>query len=252
MPMNSYHEVCRTRHGVCIVNVNDQYVSRGLREGGAWCPHELDLLQRLIPAAGTVVEAGANYGAHTIAFARFVGEKGRVYAFEPQRIVFQALCGSVALNCLSNVVAYNAAVGDSAGSIEVPCLDYTQPENFGAVALEEMETIKANRHERVPVMTIDHLELPQCHLIKADVEGMESAVVRGARATITRYRPFLYLENHDDERRQPLIDLCHSMRYSMYWHGTQYDPNMLCIPAERGIKVEGLLGVSVGPDAHAG
>lgn len=238
--MRDYHEVCQTRFGRCIVNRHDEVVSRSLKQGGVWCPHELDLLKQLIPAQGTVVEAGANYGSHTLAFATFVGPEGRVYAFEPQRIVYQALCGTVALNSLGNVITFNAAAGEAAGWIEVPQPDYATADNFGALSLQKPRGQPTIGTEHVPVIPIDQLALPACHVIKADVEGMEAVVVRGAVATIARHRPFLYLENHDDERRAPLIALCRSLGYDLYWHGTQFDPNMLCVPAERGMQVQGL------------
>lgn len=236
--MSDYHEMCQTRFGQCIINRHDQIVSRSLKQSGVWCPHEIELLRQLIPAQGVVVETGANYGSHTLAFATFVGPEGWVYAFEPQRIVYQALCGTVALNSLRNVVAFNAAAGEAAGWIEVPQPDYAAADNFGALSMQKPRGSRTS--ERVPVIAIDQLALSACHLIKADVEGMEAAVVRGAAATIARHRPVFYLENHDDERRASLIALCRSHGYDLYWHGTQFDPNMLCIPAERGMQVHGL------------
>lgn len=242
--MSGYHEICHTPYGVCIINKYDQYVSRSLRETGGWCVHELELLRQLIPQRGVVVEAGANYGAHTLAFADYVGPEGRVYAFEPQRIVYQALCGSAALNSLGNILAINAATGDTAGWIDVPQPNYGAQSNFGGVSLAKQTSDAAKKTERVALVTIDQLDLPSCSLIKADVEGMEAAVVRGGLATIKRFRPALYLENHDDERRQPLISLCRGLGYDLYWHGSELDPNMLCLPSERGITVGGLTPVS--------
>jgi len=239
----SYHRVCSTAYGPCIVNINDKYVCKALIAAGAWCPHELALLQQLVPVDGVIIEAGANYGAHTLAFARFVGNTGRVYAFEPQRIVFQALCGSVALNGLSNVIVRNSAVGGEAGAIDVPVLDYTAIENFGGVSLTLSGHEGRSRFEQVPVETIDGLSLSACNLIKADVEGMELDVIKGGLATIRRCRPILYLENHAGGRHQALIELCRSLDYDLYLHGIPTDPNMLGLPRERAITVKGLNAV---------
>jgi len=51
--------------------------------------------------------------------------------------------------------------------------------------------------DAVPVYTLDGIGLNRCPtLLKIDVEGMELAVLRGARATIARCRPVLFFENN--------------------------------------------------------
>ena len=53
----------------------------------------------------------------------------------------------------------------------------------------------------MPLVTIDSLNLTKCAAIKIDVEGMETMVLAGARQTIKRCQPVLYLENNDVESR---------------------------------------------------
>jgi len=59
---------------------------------------------------------------------------------------------------------------------------------------------------------------------------METDVVLGAQETIKKYQPILFLECHDDDHRQPLIELCTALGYktAIYDYG---DPNLLAIPA---------------------
>jgi len=54
--------------------------------------------RQLVQPGWSILDIGANMGAHTIALARLVGPTGKVLSFEPQRIIFQALCANVALN----------------------------------------------------------------------------------------------------------------------------------------------------------
>ena len=158
-----------------------------------------------------VVEAGANIGVHTLPLAKRVGPGGRVYAFEPQRLVFQTLCANAALNGLTNVDCRQAACGADRGEILVPEFDFSAANNFGGLSL--------GRHaqgERVPVVTIDSLALPACRFIKADVEGMELQVLKGARETIARCRPVLYVENDRADSSPALIAYLLSLGYRLY------------------------------------
>ena len=77
----------------------------------------------------------------------------------------------------------------------MPRRNYAQSGNFGGVAVGG-----AAEGERVPVLTVDGLNVPACRLIKIDVEGAEESVLRGAVQTIGRYRPVLYVENDRKER----------------------------------------------------
>ena len=81
------------------------------------------------------MEIGANIGSHTVPLAQWAGPEGQVFAFEPQRIVFQTLCANVALNNLVNVYCLQQAVGSESGSIIVPNLDYQVENNFGGLTL---------------------------------------------------------------------------------------------------------------------
>jgi FkbM family methyltransferase len=159
------------------------------------------------------VEAGANVGAHTLLLSRLVGPRGRVYAFEPQRVVFQILCGNLALSGCLNVDCRAVALGHQPGQLHVPLIDYQQENNFGGVELRQDA-----RGEPVPVITLDSLELPACHFLKADVEGMELSVLRGAEQTLRRHRPLLYVENDRPAGSPALIEYLQSLEYDLYWH----------------------------------
>ena len=102
------------------------------------------------------VEVGANIGAHTVFLAQAVGPTGQVVAFEPQRVVYQTLCANLALNSIANTRVWQAAVGAAPSENIVPMLDPNTEHNFGGLGL--------GGHlmgERVPVMTLDSLNLAQ-------------------------------------------------------------------------------------------
>jgi FkbM family methyltransferase len=220
---NRHVAVKRCRHGLFMYNRNDQFIGRGLDLYGQWCEFEIQLLRQFIELGDTVVDAGANIGTHTIAFADLVGPTGRVHAFEPQRRNFHMLAGNVALNGFDNVVCHQKAVGDQNGDIGLPPLPPPDAHfNFGAVTLSRA----APDGERVPQVTLDSLELPACRLIKIDTEGMEPQVLDGARGLIARCRPLLYVENNDAGGSKLLSARLDALGYAAHWSMFPYfDPN---------------------------
>jgi len=76
------------RHGDMIFNVHDQHIGRSLDLYGEWAESELELLALFIKPGDVVVDVGANIGTHAVFFAQRAGATGLVYAFEPQRIIY--------------------------------------------------------------------------------------------------------------------------------------------------------------------
>ena len=240
------------RHGRLLFNPHDVYVGRSLDLYGEYSEAEASFLRFLLRPGDIAVEAGSNIGSLTVVLARAVGPQGWVVAFEPQRIAFQMLCSNAMLGGLANVEARPTAAGAKPGSITVPQLDPTKPNNFGGLSLQVGAAIEGLS---VAVETIDSLALPRCRLIKADVEGMEADVLDGARETIARFRPMLYLENDRRDRSPDLIRHVRQLGYRLWWHTPVYfNPgnfrgatenvfpgegafNMFCAPQELAITI---------------
>jgi FkbM family methyltransferase len=184
-----YIRLKRCRDGALIYNINDQFIGRALDKYGEFSRGELIFLRQLIEPGMTVVDVGANIGVLTVPFARLVRPGGKVIAFEPQRIVYQMLCGNIALNALDNVFAHNAAAGSAPGAIAVPAVDYAQPGNFGGISVAT-----PTAGEPTGLITLDSLGLERCDLIKIDVEGMELEALDGAAKTIERSHPIMLIE----------------------------------------------------------
>lgn len=213
----AYNYIGKSPYGRLIYNTNDVYIGRSVAEYHEYSDREVVVFNQLLQRGQVVVEAGANIGTHTLFFAQKVGATGRVLAFEPQRLLFQTLCGNMALNSVTSAHCWNMAVGAEVGEAAIPCPDPTSSGNFGGISLKEASQAGSDT-ELVPVITIDSLQLPSCHLIKVDVEGMEEDVLRGAAETIARCRPFLYVECDRPEKQDSLLQLIDSYGYAMHWH----------------------------------
>lgn len=232
--------------------VNDQYIGRALDYYGEYGQFEGMVFDQMLKPGDIAVEVGANMGAHTVHLAKLVGPTGTVLAFEPQRTMFYLLCANLALNEHFHVRALNAAAGGTRGNIRVPILDHRAPLNFGALSLPDFET-----GEEVPLFALDSFAFPSLRLIKIDVEGMEVDVLSGARHTIARHRPILYVENDRRDKSEALIALIMEYGYDLHWHlPFLFNPdnffhqpdnlfpgivsvNMLCMPREVSVELTG-------------
>src|SRR4051812_33524239 len=211
---NDFVQVIRAKHGIFMFNRNDKFIGRSLGHYGEWCESEISLLQRFIKAGDTVMDVGANIGTHTVAFSKMVGESGSVLVFEPQRLLFQLLCGNVAINCLTNVRCLQKAAGYSNDIAKIPALSPHESHNFGAVSIRNGEI----GGENVEVVTIDSLALKSCRLIKIDVEGMEPEVIGGALNTIATLKPILFVENNTVEKASRTLAAVIGAGYRVWWH----------------------------------
>lgn len=260
---DGHNRLTRGRHGYFLFNDNDVYVGRSLKQYGEFSRGEQILFDQVLKPGSVIAEIGANIGAHTVALARMVGRRGRVLAYEPQRIVFQTLCANVALNNLLNVECFQIALGDHKGQLKVPSIDYEKSGNFGGVTVDAHEQGQNVALERFD----DHFRYRALHLMKIDVEGMELPVLEGARETIARHKPILYVENDRPDRSEDLIGLLFEIGYRLWWHTPPlFDPdnyygngdnvfgnirsfNMLCVHRDTESKITGVTEIT-DPSAH--
>ena len=247
----------KCRRGYMLYSINDVTIGRSFDLYGEFSEQEAALFGKLIEPGDVVIEVGANIGSHTVALANFVGPGGKVIAFEPQMVLFQTLCANVTLNGYSNVLTFNAAVGAPAGVLELPKIDYEKPGLFGAHGIGS----DGGGGKLSCVRLDDFIQPSHCKLIKIDVEGMESDVLKGAAGLIEKFRPTLYVENDRPEKSEELIETIQGFGYSLYWHlpplfeETNYfanqqnvfegilSINMVCVPKET--KVVGMEGFEI-------
>lgn len=143
---------------------------------------------KYIPDGGVVIDVGACLGDHTATYARMVGEKGRVWAFEPNRIAFE--CLEYNMMRFKNVHTMQWALGDrSFGGFTI------QDTNLGASQVAYSTTTGG---DGTRVEELDHfddvMELTRLDFIKIDAEGWEPRILRGAEQTLRRFRPVVLCE----------------------------------------------------------
>lgn len=245
------------RHGLMMYFKNDQYVGRSLDEYGEFSEAEVSFFKQAATPGDVVVEVGANIGAHTVMLAKAVGGQGKVIAFEPQRRVSQVLNANIALNELSNVSCHYLGLGDRNGHTQMLDLDLNQVNNIGGLSMGTREGM--TKYSSVEVRTLDSFNFQEVKLLKIDVEGMEKMVLDGAKETITRCKPIMYIENDRPEKSQELIKTIFELGYQAWWHlplffnpdnfaGRSDDVftpllrsvNLMCLPKEMNAQIIGM------------
>lgn len=182
------------RYGRLLTIASDAFASESVRRYGEWAQQELDLMGALVAPGDWIVDAGAYIGTHTLAFSRFVGPSGHVVSFEPRREAFRLLQANVeAVNRLDNVRIFNRALGTEDGSLELRPLatdaERANPGGQSAIGIHDPSSSYT-----VDIVTLDGLDLDRLDLVKLDVEGAEPSIIAGARATIERHRPIVFVE----------------------------------------------------------
>jgi FkbM family methyltransferase len=144
----------------------------------------LKMIGEFVDAKSVVVDAGANIGNHSVFFSLICNAKA-VYAFEPMTETFKILKINIALNNLSNVHAFNCGLGTGPGRAR---LRFYTNWNSGASAIEPAS------EGAYEIVSIDSLNLQELHFVKIDVEGSQQEVLKGARETLSRCKPMIWVE----------------------------------------------------------
>ena len=152
---------------------------------GSYEPKESGFIKKFVRSGMTVLDIGANIGAHTLLLANCVGEKGSVHAFEPT-VAGELLKRSLQANQTMNVTFNPIALGSTCGSLR---LTRCKP---GAECFTSIGTplfaAAADGYMDVPVATLDYyaekVGLTDIDFAKMDIEGAEVSVLSGAKKVL--------------------------------------------------------------------
>jgi FkbM family methyltransferase len=189
-----------TQQGFFCIDDEDQYVTKHLRERGAYGEFEIAMISAFVRPSSKVLLAGAHIGSLLIPLSTRVQS---IVGIEANPRTFKKLRLNVLMNECHNVRVFNLAASDTTGSIEF----LLGKMNTGAS--KRMPLVKSDRYfgdhpevVRVPSVRLDDL-LPheQFDLVFMDIEGSELFAMRGmprilasAKVVVAEFYPFMVRE----------------------------------------------------------
>ena len=170
--------------GPLWIRADDGVIRPYLEINGTWEPDEGAMLRKLVRPGSTFVDVGANVGYFSRLLAT-VAQPARIVAFEPH----PELVDILRLNTwgLSPVVeVHTCALGDSNGTVVLESAEH----NYGDTRVSAGGVAPASMV--APVARMDDLVDGPVDVVKIDVQGYESEVLRGMQRII-RENPRLML-----------------------------------------------------------
>ena len=174
----------------------------------------LAAIERWVDCGATVWDIGANMGVFAFSAAIRAGNDGRVYAFEAD-----LECAALVLRSQrwkrpdeAPVVICPFAIAERSAPVSFQVSSYRSAassiEGFGRFA-------SGGSIREVPAFAVDDLAemFSAPSVIKIDVEGAENLVLRGARRTLERHRPLLFIECSGGKLGTETGELHRSMGY---------------------------------------
>lgn len=172
-----------------------------------------------IKEGDTFLDIGANIGYFSLLVSKVVGDEGRIIAFEPNPITIGRLKKNINLNLCGNIELMEVALSNEEGEVQLFC---PQDETHGFTSMRNQGWQQAEIY-KVKTKLLDDLlpiNISSIDLIKIDVEGAELLVFKGAKSTITKFRPKIILELNENAAKNFGYDILEVVRLLL-----SYNPN---------------------------
>ena len=152
-------------------------------------PLTTTLFKKILQPGMKVIDVGANIGYFTLLASTLVGQKGKVWAIEPEPNNFKNLVENVQLNqfhspkaSFQNIITIKKAISDHNGTAKL----YVSKEESGEHSLLQGRPHIKNTID-VQLTTLDNLLPPPAtiNLLKTDTEGNEFNILLGAKNLIS-------------------------------------------------------------------
>jgi len=174
--INNYKMFVQTEEHKGMDGMAEELLFNGIHE-----PCTTALFKKLVKEGMTVVDIGANIGYFTLLAASLAGEKGKVFAFEPEPRNYALLVRNTELNGFKNVIPLQMAVSNETGKVKLfLAKDPSAHSIFRVAGVQRQEY--SPKYIVVDAVSLDEFfKDKDCtvDIIKMDAEGAEMIILEG-------------------------------------------------------------------------
>lgn len=182
------------------------YMGNGLFENSLieWC-------KELGNSDKNMLDIGAHTGTYSIPLSKYFN---KIYAFEPQKMTYYALCGSVALSNCQNIECINYGLGspEQTGNCD---LNIISDDGGGSTILDISDISKNIRKETIRVRTLDSFNIKNIGFIKMDIEGNELNALKGSISTLVESNNPSILFESNNNNKELFNYICDELEYTI-------------------------------------
>lgn len=160
---------------------------------------------------GVFVDVGAHIGKYSIELARRLKNSGRVIAIEPEKNNFEMLIRNTALNNLGNITCINKCAYSEKGTLNFYTSGQEGEGEHSLIQQSGLTGIQATEADTLDNI-FSELNISKADLIKIDVEGTESEVLKGAQKVLGSH-PKLLIETWNEEGIKKIITFLSAFGY---------------------------------------
>ena len=167
------------------LNKNDNNLSRAIAIYNFWEIEESNFLKKFLKKEMNVIDIGANIGYYTILFSKWIGDKGNVFAFEPDPNSFDILTKNVSVNNCNNVSLYQNSISEKEGLTSL-FVNYKDPGDNRIMDFYAYDGDDGRQKIETRMVTLDSIidKDKKIDLIKMDIQGAEMLALLGMKRTI--------------------------------------------------------------------
>jgi FkbM family methyltransferase len=156
-------------------------------------PYSID---KYISDGDYVLDIGANFGLWSFRMSELVGERGKVFSFEPLTKNIELFKRNLTLNNYANIVLHECGLGNENKELTI-----YEGFDLGSTSLIKTDNLKFTGFTQdILIKRLDEFTFDKpISFVKLDVEGFEMYVLSGMKSFLLHNRPIFAIEINEQQ-----------------------------------------------------